>query len=175
VAITTPVPGASIASGVTTAFMATAHDAEDGDRAAHVRWSSNLAGSLGTGATVQAVLAAGTHVVTASVTDASGAVGQAQVTVTVAQPPAPPAPPPAAKVTLDASTWRLWFYRTVTLSWTSSPWNRVDVYRNGVRIATVGNDGSHVDVMLQSGTFRYKVCDTLDTQSCSNELSVRVK
>src|SRR5690606_30664359 len=44
VGITTPVPGASIANGATIVFMATAHDAEDGDLAGRVQWSSNLAG-----------------------------------------------------------------------------------------------------------------------------------
>src|SRR6185295_11265483 len=52
-----------------------------------LKWVSSLDGNLGTGASISATtLTIGTHVITASVTDSSGAPGQAQVTVRVRGP-----------------------------------------------------------------------------------------
>jgi hypothetical protein len=175
IAITSPAAGTSIASGSTATFTATASDVEDGNVASRVQWSSNVAGSLGTGASVQAALAVGAHIVTASVTDNGGLTTTAQIAVTVAAPaPPPPSPAPAPSVVLSATVTRTWFSRNVNLSWTSNPWSKVDAYRNGVRFTTTSNDGSHVDSGRRAGTYRYKVCEAGKT-TCSNEVTVVVK
>ena len=90
VTITAPADGATFVTGEPVAFTASAEDLEDGDLSAAIAWSSDVAGSLGSGASlVLTDLAAGTHVVTASVTDAGDLAGSAAVTVTVEENTAP--------------------------------------------------------------------------------------
>src|SRR6185295_14727367 len=53
-----------------------------------ITWTSDRDGMLGTGASVVvSSLSSGPHVLTAQVTDASGAIGQASVTISVAYAP----------------------------------------------------------------------------------------
>src|SRR6185295_17298195 len=69
-------------------FAATALDATDGNLSSLVRWTSDRDGLLGTGTTITtAALSAGSHVVTATVTDAGGLVGQAQRALSIDVPP----------------------------------------------------------------------------------------
>jgi bacterial leucyl aminopeptidase len=84
ISILSPTAGATVAQQVTLA--GTASDAEDGDLGAIVTWSSNLDGALGTGASVATTLSPGAQVVTASATDAAGAITTATVAFTVAAP-----------------------------------------------------------------------------------------
>jgi len=87
VTITTPTV-TIVARGTRVTFSATALDATDGDISSLVRWASDRNGLLGTGATIAtAALAAGSHVITATVTDAGGLVGQAQRTLSIDVPP----------------------------------------------------------------------------------------
>ncbi|MDX2302305.1 MAG: malectin domain-containing carbohydrate-binding protein [Microscillaceae bacterium] len=54
-------------------FTATANDAQDGNIASSISWSSNVDGSLGTGSTIStANLSIATHTITATVTDGCG-------------------------------------------------------------------------------------------------------
>ncbi len=63
-------------------FVVRATDAEDGDLAAGVVWTSSLEGRFGTGTGFDHVLQpAGFHVVTASVTDSGGLTGAASITI----------------------------------------------------------------------------------------------
>jgi hypothetical protein len=91
VSITAPASGTTVVSGAAVAFAASASDDQDGDLSAAIAWSSGLAGSLGSGATLTVTnLSLGTHVVTAAVTDSGGLAGGATVTVIVlAVAPAP--------------------------------------------------------------------------------------
>jgi hypothetical protein len=50
-------------------FVAGANDPEDGDLSGALIWTSNLSGQFGTGAMFNAPLTAGTHTITATVTD----------------------------------------------------------------------------------------------------------
>jgi len=64
---------------------------------------------------------------------------------------------------------------TVDLFWTGATSGMVDIYRDGVIIATVpSTPGSYTDNTGQRGraTFTYKVCYQ-GTQNCSNEVSVK--
>ena len=87
VTISQPPTGSSYFTGDTITLQASAHDSANVDLSSHVTWSSNLAGSLGTGAVVSTSLGAGTHTITASVTDGQSLTGSSQVTLTVNTPP----------------------------------------------------------------------------------------
>src|SRR5581483_6932448 len=80
-----PAAGATLLGGRPALLAATATDAEDGDLAAAVRWTSSRDGALGTGGTLLVPsLSVGAHVLTASVVDADGAPASATVAITVA-------------------------------------------------------------------------------------------
>ncbi|RMH18886.1 MAG: hypothetical protein D6696_12155, partial [Acidobacteria bacterium] len=83
VVISAPADGSSVTEGTAIAFAGSASDPEDGDLSAGLAWSSDLDGPIGTGASFSATLSAGTHVVTASVTDSGGLGASDAVTVTV--------------------------------------------------------------------------------------------
>jgi hypothetical protein len=84
VAITAPAAGGVFSPGDTVTLAATARDLEDGDLAAAVTWTSDLAGPLGTGSPLATgALGSGIHTVTAMVTDGGGKSAQAAVSVVV--------------------------------------------------------------------------------------------
>jgi hypothetical protein len=86
VSVTTPANNAQFATSDIVTFRGTASDAEDGNLSSGLTWRSNLRGLLGSGATLSTSLPAGTHVVTASITDSAGAGASAAVTVVVVDP-----------------------------------------------------------------------------------------
>jgi extracellular elastinolytic metalloproteinase len=86
VTITAPPDGTTVTEGTAITFTGTASDAEDGDLTAAISWSSSIDGALGTGGSVNAILSAGTHTITASVTDSGGLGANDSITVTVNQP-----------------------------------------------------------------------------------------
>lgn len=101
VTITAPVDGANPSSGSQIVFTATATDNEDGDISSNVSWSSNVAGSLGSGASItigddEPPLGDGEHIITASINDSGAADGtnvksdNDSITITMGTPP--PAP-----------------------------------------------------------------------------------
>jgi len=62
----------------------------------------------------------------------------------------------------------------VDLSWNGVTSANVDIYRNGVLIATVPNDGgTYTDHINRTGrgTYRYRVCNA-GSQTCSNQATV---
>src|SRR5207302_10689700 len=88
VRITAPTSGSKVLPGTAVTFTGTATDAENGNLASQIQWSSSLDGPLGTGAglTVSS-LRSGIHTITARVADAGGLTGQAQITLTVLNAP----------------------------------------------------------------------------------------
>src|SRR5438552_7383358 len=60
----------------------------------------------------------------------------------------------------------------VRLRWTGANSPRVDIRRDGVKIATVQNTGSYTDVLTVHGVYTYQVCEA-HTMNCSNEVRVR--
>jgi hypothetical protein len=48
----------------------------------------------------------------------------------------------------------------------------IDVYRNGLKVSTTANDGTHVDAINRKGggTYTYTLCAAA-TQTCSNAVS----
>jgi hypothetical protein len=84
VTISTPPDGSTYQFDDTIHFSGTALDAEDGDLSASIEWESDIDGPLGTGPSVdKAELTAGTHTITARVTDSNGAVGSDSITIVV--------------------------------------------------------------------------------------------
>ncbi len=111
VAVSTPEDGAVVSGAQTVVLTGSANDAEDGDLSAELVWTSDLDGQLGTGATLTRradELSEGTHVLTATSTDAAGVTSSATVGLTVhriapapegPEPEQPPASPPASPPT----------------------------------------------------------------------------
>jgi hypothetical protein len=83
VSITSPANSDSFASGTSIRFSGSAMDAEDGDLTGSLVWTSSRDGQIGTGGSFDAVLSAGTHTITASVTDSGGLPDSASITVIV--------------------------------------------------------------------------------------------
>ena len=84
VTITAPANGSSFAQGASITFTGTANDAEDGNIATSLTWTSSINGTIGSGASFStSSLSAGNHTITASVTDSGGLPGSAQITLTV--------------------------------------------------------------------------------------------
>jgi hypothetical protein len=84
VTITAPGNGSSVQVGTSVTFTGTATDVEDGTISGSLTWSSSINGTIGSGASFStSSLSAGTHTITASVTDSAGAPGSAQITLNV--------------------------------------------------------------------------------------------
>jgi N-acetylneuraminic acid mutarotase len=85
-----------------------------------------------------------------------------------------PTPTPGS-ITLSAHGRRVQGRHTVDLSWNGATSANIDIYRDGVVIATVPNNGAYKDFIgVRGGNARYiyKVCDA-GTQDCSNQVTVR--
>lgn len=99
-----PASGHIVVSGEAVVFSATASDAEEGDISEYVRWSSSVDGSLGTGATINALLSLGNHLVTATVSDDRGATISKSLTIRVEQSESGGLAPGIVMVRIDQST-----------------------------------------------------------------------
>jgi hypothetical protein len=91
-------------------------------------------------------------------------------------PTATPTPSPTpGGITLSGHGRRVQRRHTVDLSWSGATSANIDIYRDGVVIATVPNTGSYKDFIgVRGGNARYtyKVCEA-GTSNCSNEVTVR--
>ena len=167
VEISSPADGVAFEEGETIAFAGTATDAEDGNRSNSLIWTSNLSGPIGTGASFSAMLSAGTHTITASVTDLDGSAGSDSVTITVTAST-------GGGISLSVTAYKVKGVKYADLTWSgATSQNNVDVFRNGSSIATTANDGAYTDGPLGKGggSATYKVCEA-GTTTCSNEVTV---
>jgi hypothetical protein len=85
-----------------------------------------------------------------------------------------PTPTPS-QIGLIASGRRVQGRHTVDLSWSPVTSANIDIYRDGVVIATAPNTGSYKDFIgVRGGNahYTYKVCEA-GTQTCSNQVTVR--
>lgn len=83
-AISSPSNGTTVTGGASVTFTGSASDLQDGNVTASLVWSSDLQGTIGSGGSFStSTLMVGTHVITATASDAVGAQGTATVTVTV--------------------------------------------------------------------------------------------
>ena len=141
VTVTEPADGSSAPAGTAITLAATATDDFDGDMSGQIAWTSDVAGPLGTGATLTVVLAEGTHVITASVTDSDGVLGSAQVTVNVLPTP------PVVTITLPAAPATIFAGDALTFTATA-----VDV-TDGDLSAAIGWSSSLDGALFTGATF----------------------
>lgn len=124
-------------------------------------------GSSATGQSVTHTYAeAGTYAVTVTVTDENGATDSATQSLAIASTS-------AGTITLTALGYKVKGLLKASLSWegaTSSPMN---IYRNGIKVATSAQGGSYTDQIDERGkrTYIYQVCGE-DGGICSNEVTV---
>ena len=164
VTITGPEDNASFTSGVSITFSGSATDAEDGDLTSRLVWSSDGV-QIGTGGPFSAVLGAGTHTITASVTDSGGLEGNASITVVVQ-------PVSGGGITLEVTSRQVRTNKYADLSWSGATSASVDVYRNESLVVTTPNDATYTDKPPKSLTSAtYKVCE-VGTNTCSYEVAV---
>jgi hypothetical protein len=89
---------------------------------------------------------------------------------------ATPTPTPTAtprSIQLRAQKKKILGINTVRLQWRGATSANVDVYRNGVLVATTSNDGLYDDSTGDTGQAQYmdRVCE-VGTQNCSNTVTV---
>ena len=97
--IASPANGATVTAGASTSFSGSASDSQQGNLTSQLVWRSNLAGQIGTGGSFTRALTAGTHTITATVTDSGGLTTQRSITVYAVA-----AASPTAKLTATAHT-----------------------------------------------------------------------
>jgi hypothetical protein len=159
VTITSPTNSASFSTTASITFSGTAADVEDGNLAASIAWTSSLQGSIGTGATFARTLVAGTHLITATITDSAGASSSASVTIVVGSGST------SSGISIAATGYLVSGLEKAAITWSGAKTTRVDIYRNGKRLVTVRNDGAYIDPinLTTPGTYIYQVCQRLST------------
>jgi subtilisin family serine protease len=157
--INSPTSGATVALGATVTFSGTATDQEDGNISARTVWTSSLQGQLGTGASFsRSDLVAGTHSITASVTDNGGITATKTVQLSVQQ--GVPVAPAMRSVVASGST--------ITIMWYDNSSNEAGFEvqreqrnrRNWKNTTTIGTTGPNItSIVDQAGTgvWRYRV------------------
>jgi hypothetical protein len=83
ISISGPAGGSSFSTNDSIQFAGAASDFDQGNLSSSMAWTSSLDGAIGTGGSFTKKLTAGSHVITARVTDADGAPAAATVTVNV--------------------------------------------------------------------------------------------
>jgi Matrixin len=168
VTITAPVSDSVFNSGVAVALSGAATDQQDGNLSGAISWRSSIDGPLGAGSTLSVFLSAGTHAITATVTDRAGATASTSEAVVINQPGAAP-----ASLVLSARGYKIKGLQAADLTWSGAVSASVDLYRDGVRLTTTVNDGSQTDAINRkgSGTYKYRVCEA-GGSTCSNDVTV---
>ena len=94
-------------------------------------------------------------------------------TATATATATPTATPTPGPITLRGQGKKIGGINTSRLKWRGATSANVDVYRDGVVIATTPNDGLYDDSTGTTGqaSFTYKVCEA-GTQTCSNNVTV---
>jgi hypothetical protein len=86
VTISSPANGAQLVAGAAVSLTGSAVDVEDGQVSQNIKWTLDGVSLLGSGANLPVTLTAGSHTITAAVTDSGGLTGQASISVYVATP-----------------------------------------------------------------------------------------
>ena len=170
VSISSPGNTASFSQGSLISFAGSATDTQDGNLTSAIVWTSNIDGSIGGGGSFSRTLSAGTHTITASVTDSGGMSGSRSVTITVV------AATPSSSTSgasLSARGYKAKGLQKVDLSWSGLSAGQTDIYRNNVRVTTTSNSGKYTDNIgtRGGGSYSYTACDA-GTSTCSNSAAV---
>lgn len=123
-------------------------------------------GHTGRGVTVSHTYAfPGTYTVWLLVMDNEGATGSASLELSVTR---------EGSITLRVTGYKVRGLQKADLAWTGVWTSSVNVYREGVLIATVPNTGAWTDPIHRrgGGTYVYRVCDAA-TFACSNPATVQ--
>jgi len=168
VSISSPGNAASFPQGSSISFSASATDTLDGNISSGLAWTSNIDGSIGSGGSLSRTLSAGTHTITAWVTDSSGMTGSRSVTITVVA-----ASSSTTGASLSARGYKTKGLQKADLSWSGLSAGQTDIYRNSVRVTTTSNSGKYTDNIGNrgGGSYSYTVCDA-GTSTCSNSVTV---
>jgi hypothetical protein len=169
VQISSPAASSSFTTGTSFTLAGSANDTQDGNLTARIAWTSSIHGLLGYGGSLVTAFSAGTHVVTAQVTDSGGLTSTRQITVYVTDPVTAAAPvvPATDGATLSASAYKVKGTRRVDLRWSGLSDATVTVYRNSTPIGATTNDGFMTDPLggKGGGSYTYKVCGAT---ACTN-------
>jgi hypothetical protein len=161
VAISSPSSGGSFTTGTAITFTGTATDTQDGSLTASMTWSSNLQGTIGTGASfTRTNLVAGIHTITAGATDSGSLPGTATVTITITAGGTLPSAPTSPSATLSGTT--------ITVRWTDTSNNETGfrikrqqrvggTWTNETVIATTGANVTQVTNAPGTGRWRYAI------------------
>jgi hypothetical protein len=172
ISILSPANGSAFNEGQTVTLSGSASDPDEGDLSGSIAWSSDLDGSLGSGASVStSSLSAGTHRITASVVDGAGLGATASITLGVNGAPSLVITAPSdgavlsenAPVTFSASALDPEDGSLANVSWSSSK---------------EGNLGTGASITVSlSSRGRHQITATVSDSSgarASAEISVRV-
>jgi PKD repeat protein len=135
-----------------------------------VAWSWDFDGDGSEDSTVQnpshTYATSGTYTVSLTVTDDDGATGSTSQSVTVSDT--------SGGITLTATGYKVRGRQKADLEWSDATSTNVDIYRDGVLIATTANGGFYTDNIDQrgGGSYTYQVCEEGGTATCSNESTV---
>jgi hypothetical protein len=104
----------------------------------------------------------------------NGIPSQSQFVLAATSTPSPTPTPTPGPIQLTGKGKRIGGINTSRLKWRGATSANIDVYRDGVVIATTPNDGLYDDSTGTTGqaSFMYQVCEA-GTQTCSNEVLVR--
>jgi hypothetical protein len=127
--ISAPADGSSYEEGTSVSFSGTASDTEDGNLTSSLSWSSSRDGTIGSGGSFStSTLSAGTHTITASVTDSGGLSGSDSITISITSGPSEC---PAGSIDFTSLTLTSYSNQNVT--------NDVTVEDGGDTLHLVGN------------------------------------
>ena len=78
-----------------------------------------------------------------------------------------------SSITLSANGYKVKGRHNIDLSWSGATSTNVDIYRDGVLIATTANDGAYTDSTNNrgGGSYTYSVCEA-GTSTCSDSVTV---
>ncbi len=158
VTISSPFDGQQFESAVSISFAASATDPEQGNLSGSIVWSSSSFDTR-TASSFSMVLPAGSHTITATVTDSAGNTDSDSVTITVQ-------PLSTGGLVLTVNEYKVRGIQWAELNWTGATGSTVLTLPDGVTVAfdsITDGSGSYDDTtgLKGGGTAIYKLCDTV--------------
>ncbi len=137
----------------------------DGSIVSHA-WDFGDGGTASQAQAEHAYASAGDWLVTLTVTDDDDASDAHSQWVSVTEAPAP-------VIELSVSTNKK--RNRVSLQWSGASGNKVDIFRDGVKITATRNDGNWNDRNVTKGTpYQYQVCEQGSGANCSDTVTINL-